>query len=176
VKLSVGVLYTEKDVRQRLGDLCNNIFFTMRHSASNMFNKCARTFAVQVEALKKYRSTGEQSIKVQHVNVHDGGQAIVTSTMQTGGGGMEKAMINPMKSAHAAPRCSATSKRTRQPCRAPAVRGWNVCRCHGARGGAPIGKRNGRYRHGRFTKAALAERRSVSKLLREARAGVARLA
>jgi hypothetical protein len=44
-----------------------------------MFNKCARTFAAQVEALKKYRSTGEQSIKVQHVNVHDGGQAIVTS-------------------------------------------------------------------------------------------------
>jgi len=35
---------------------------------------------------KKYRSTGEQSIKVQHVNVHDGGQAILSSTLQTGGG------------------------------------------------------------------------------------------
>ena len=42
--------------------------------------------------------------------------------------------INPM---HAAPRCSARSKRTGLPCRAPAVRDWQVCRMHGARGGAP---------------------------------------
>jgi hypothetical protein len=122
-----------------------------------MFNKCARTFASQFEALKKYRSTGEQSIKVRHVNVHDGRQAIVSSTLQTGEGEMEKAMINRMNPVHRlqqAPRCSATSKRTRQPCRAPAVRDWTLRRCHGARGGALIGKRNGRYRHGRFTKAA----------------------
>jgi hypothetical protein len=42
-----------------------------------------------------------------------------------------------------APRCSATSKRTRERCKAPAVRGWTVCRFHGARGGGPTGKRNG---------------------------------
>jgi hypothetical protein len=42
-------------------------------SASTMLNKLARTFAVQFEALKKYRSTGEQTIKVQHVTVNDGG-------------------------------------------------------------------------------------------------------
>ena len=36
-------------------------------SASNMLNKLARTFAAQVEALKRYRSAGEQTIKVQHV-------------------------------------------------------------------------------------------------------------
>jgi hypothetical protein len=46
-------------------------------SASTMLNKLARTFATQVEALKKYRSAGEQTIKVQHVTIHDGGQAIV---------------------------------------------------------------------------------------------------
>jgi hypothetical protein len=57
-----------------------------RDSASNMFNKLARTFTGQVEALKKYRSTGEQSIRVQHVNVSEGGQAIV-GNVQTGGGG-----------------------------------------------------------------------------------------
>lgn len=55
-------------------------------SASNMFNKLARTFTSQVEALKKYRSTGEQNIRVQHVNVSEGGQAIV-GNVQTGGGG-----------------------------------------------------------------------------------------
>jgi hypothetical protein len=55
---------------------------------------------------------------------------------------------NPMHRAHAAPRCTAKSKRTGQPCRSPAVRGWRVCRMHGACGGAPEGKRNGNYRHG----------------------------
>jgi len=55
---------------------------------------------------------------------------------------------NPMRKAHAAPRCTASSKRTGQPCRAPAVRGWKVCRMHGAPGGAPQGERNGNYRHG----------------------------
>jgi len=58
-------------------------------SASTMLNKLARTFATQVEALKKYRSAGEQTIKVQHVTVNDGGQAIVGNVNQ-GGGGAEK--------------------------------------------------------------------------------------
>jgi hypothetical protein len=43
------------------------------------------------------------------------------------------------------PRCSATSKRTRKRCMAPAVNGWTVCRFHGARGGGPKGERNGMY-------------------------------
>lgn len=68
------------------------------------------------------------------------------------------------------PRCSATSKRTRQPCQAPAVRGWTVCRFHGAHGGAPQGKANGAYKHGRYTAKALASRRAVSELLRQVRA------
>jgi hypothetical protein len=55
-------------------------------SASTMLNKLARTFASQVEALKKYRSAGEQTIKVQHVTVNDGGQAIVGNVGQGGGG------------------------------------------------------------------------------------------
>jgi hypothetical protein len=55
-------------------------------SASIMLNKLARTFATQVEALKKYRSAGEQTIKVQHVTVNDGGQAIVGNLSQGGGG------------------------------------------------------------------------------------------
>src|SRR6185437_3112699 len=48
-----------------------------------------------------------------------------------------------MDKAHDAPRCTARSKRSGQRCRAPAVRGWRVCRMHGARGGAPEGQRNG---------------------------------
>jgi hypothetical protein len=66
-----------------------------------------------------------------------------------------------------APRCAATSKRTRERCKAPAVRGWTVCRFHGARGGAPKGKANGSYKHGLYTQEAHAERRFVSELVRE---------
>ena len=42
--------------------------------------------------------------------------------------------------AHNAPHCTARSKRSRQRCRAPAVRGWRICRMDGARGGAPEGE------------------------------------
>ncbi len=65
-----------------------------------------------------------------------------------------------------APRCSATSKRTGKPCQAPAVRGWTVCRFHGAGGGAPKGARNGNYKHGLYTKTAVEERRAIQELLR----------
>jgi hypothetical protein len=40
-------------------------------------NKLARAFAAQVEALKRYRTGGEQRVTVEHVHVHPGGQAIV---------------------------------------------------------------------------------------------------
>ncbi len=73
------------------------------------------------------------------------------------------------------PRCSATSKRTRKRCCAPAVKGWTVCRFHGARGGGPKGKRNGQYRHGRYTKEATQERRALSDLLRQAQQALADL-
>ena len=70
---------------------------------------------------------------------------------------------------HLSPRCTATSKRTRKPCRAPAVQGWSVCRFHGARGGAPKGARNGAYKHGAYTTEAIETRRMIRELLRESR-------
>lgn len=82
---------------------------------------------------------------------------------------MRKADANPMQSAHSAPRCRARSKRTGQPCRAPAVRGWNVCRMHGAGGGAPTGPSNGAWRHGARSQDAMTLRREVSDLIRAAR-------
>ena len=71
------------------------------------------------------------------------------------------------------PRCSATSKRTKERCRAPAVRGWNVCRFQGAGGGAPKGKANGSYKHGLYTHTAKAARRLISDLLRQCRKTIA---
>ena len=54
-----------------------------------------------------------------------------------------------------APRCHAHSKRTGAACRGPAVRGWKVCRMHGARGGGPTEERNGNYRTGAYTQETL---------------------
>jgi hypothetical protein len=48
-------------------------------------NKLARTFAAQVESLKKHRTGGEQKVTVQHVTVSDNAQAIV-GNVSTGGG------------------------------------------------------------------------------------------
>ena len=52
-------------------------------------------------------------------------------------GEVKKMAVNPMQSAHAAPRCTAKSKRSGVTCRAPAVTGKHVCRMPGARAGAP---------------------------------------
>ena len=46
-------------------------------SAAKAFNKLARTFSAQMEALKGYRTGGEQKVTVTHVTVNEGGQAVV---------------------------------------------------------------------------------------------------
>ena len=58
-------------------------------SASRAFNQLARTFAAQVEALKRHRNGGNQNVTVKHVHVHEGGQAIV-GNVSTGGRGGDK--------------------------------------------------------------------------------------
>ena len=51
--------------------------------------KLLRTFALQVEALQRYRGKGQQKVTVEHVHVHAGGQAIV-GAITPGGRGKEK--------------------------------------------------------------------------------------
>ena len=48
-----------------------------KDSASTSLNKLTRTFATQMEALKRHRSAGEQKVVVEHVHVYPGGQAVV---------------------------------------------------------------------------------------------------
>ncbi|MGJ0487007.1 MAG: hypothetical protein ACR65R_21070 [Methylomicrobium sp.] len=50
---------------------------SQQDSAERALNKLARTFTLQIEALKRYRSTGEQKVTVQHVTINDGGQAVI---------------------------------------------------------------------------------------------------
>ena len=47
--------------------------------------KLLRTYTAQVEALARLRRGGEQRVIVQHVNVNEGGQAIVGAVNQPGG-------------------------------------------------------------------------------------------
>jgi hypothetical protein len=57
-----------------------------QNSAERALNKLARTFATQVEALKRYQTGGEQKVVVEHVTVNSGGQAVVGEIHQGGGG------------------------------------------------------------------------------------------
>jgi glucans biosynthesis protein len=68
--------------------------------------------------------------------------------------------------------CGARTRRG-QPCRSAATKKGR-CRLHGGASGSggPPGKRNGQYRHGERTKAAFAERRRFSALLKMLRAGL----
>jgi hypothetical protein len=86
-----------------------------------------------------------------------------------------KASANPMDSAHAALRCHARSKSTGLQCKAPAVRGWKVCRCHGAGGGAPRGAAHGMFKHGKRTIEATERRRALRALLSSSRDLIASL-
>ena len=76
---------------------------------------------------------------------------------------------NPMSKAHAAPRCTARSRRTEVRCQGPAVTGWTVCRFHGAGGGHSAGRDHPSWKHGMRSRQWVEERRMLNELIREAR-------
>ena len=59
---------------------------SQQDAAERALNKLARTYAVQMEALKRYRTGGQQRVIVEHVTVNAGGQAIVGSVTRGGKG------------------------------------------------------------------------------------------
>jgi len=67
-----------------------NQYSEARDRNANMANKLLKTYALQVEALKKYRTGGQQKMTVEHVHVNKGGQAIVGSVTQGEGGRKNK--------------------------------------------------------------------------------------
>jgi hypothetical protein len=54
-------------------------------SAERIFSKLTRTFLAQIEALKRHRGSGEQSVTVQNVSVQDGDHTIVRNPPITAG-------------------------------------------------------------------------------------------
>jgi hypothetical protein len=145
----------------------------------NLASKFMRTYALQVEALAKKRRGGEQNVTVTHV--YSGGQAVVGTVNHAGGGGQQKMddkcidagqQNQQPEQFRKARQCGARS-RSGAPCRAPATKKGR-CRFHGGApgSGAPFGKRNGQYRHGDRSRAAVAERQKFSKILKMLRAGL----
>jgi hypothetical protein len=55
----------------------------------NQANKLSRTYATILESLNKHRGKGQQKVTVEHVHVHQGGQAIV-GHVNTRGRGMKR--------------------------------------------------------------------------------------
>jgi hypothetical protein len=51
--------------------------FEGRKEHLNQANKLSRTFATLLEGLNRHRGKGQQKMTVEHVHVHEGGQAIV---------------------------------------------------------------------------------------------------
>jgi uncharacterized protein YjcR len=69
----------------------------------------------------------------------------------------------------ASQRCGAKT-RSGRPCQSPSAHGKKRCRMHGGApgSGAPQGNKNA-LKHGRYTHAAMAERKRVRELTRQAR-------
>lgn len=60
-----------------------------RDNNINRSTKLSRLYNETLETLMRYRRKGEQKVVVQHVNVNDGGKAVVSGSMIAGGGGMQ---------------------------------------------------------------------------------------
>ena len=143
---------------------------------------------MQMEVLAKVKRGGEQTVRVEHVHVYSGGQAIVGAltgiwregeSMKKRTKPAERSTREPLP-LRLAPRCLART-RSGKLCQKPAAKGKKRCRLHGgAEGsGAPPGERNGAYRHGLYTREAIAERKAMRALIRgfreDARAALSEL-
>ena len=62
--------------------------FAVWRESLNQANRLSRTFAAMLEALNRHRGkSGQQTVRVEHVTVNDGGQAIVGAVERPGGRG-----------------------------------------------------------------------------------------
>lgn len=69
--------------------------FEGRRENLNQANRLSRTYAALLEALNRHRGKGQQKVTVENVNVHQGGQAIVGTVEQQGGGPAPKSEEQP---------------------------------------------------------------------------------
>ena len=67
--------------------------FEGRRENLSQANKLSRTYTTLLEALNRHRGKGQQKVTVEHVHVHEGGQAIVGNV--EGGGVRTKSEKQP---------------------------------------------------------------------------------
>jgi hypothetical protein len=65
--------------------MLDNQTFEGRRENLNQANKLTRSYATLMEALNRHRGKGQQKVTVEHVHVHQGGQAIVGNVTPGGG-------------------------------------------------------------------------------------------
>ena len=66
-----------------------------RRENLNQANKLSRTYTTLLESLNRHRGKGQQKVTVEHVHVHEGGQAIVGNVESPGGGFTSKSKEQP---------------------------------------------------------------------------------
>jgi hypothetical protein len=69
--------------------------FAGRELGLKYADKLVRSFAALTDALNRHRGKGQQLVRVEHVHVHPGGQAIVGAVTQGGGGGHQESEDQP---------------------------------------------------------------------------------
>ena len=118
-------------------------------------------FAQQADAHVYRASGGSPKLAPEwrptiHVYHHRGEPSPSPRPSPRGAQKTRNSLMDPTARLNAAPRCAAKSKRSQQACRAPAVKGRNVCHIHGGRSpGAPKGNVRAR-KHGHYSKEAIA--------------------
>jgi hypothetical protein len=75
--------------------------FEGRRENLSQANKLSRTYAALIDALNRHRGKGQQTVRVEHVTVQAGGQAIVGNVETPGGGDRLKSEEQPQAIAYA---------------------------------------------------------------------------
>lgn len=99
--------------RAALGDQT----FEGKQENLNQANKLSRSYTVLLDALNRHRGKGQQKVTVEHVHVHEGGQAIVGNVESRGGGDRRKSEDQPRAKhiAHAPQPAVRSANKERQP-------------------------------------------------------------
>jgi hypothetical protein len=117
----VGVHWTAMDLLRKVGGATDR---TLANEAGALAVKLLRTYTAQLEALKRYRSAGEQRIVVQHqhVNVTADAAAVQVNGGANSASGGWRAASKPEERSHApeAPRSVAYEPGVQMPCPDPA--------------------------------------------------------
>lgn len=90
-------------------------YIDQMNSYGTLANKFMRTYALQTEALKRYRAKAQQTIRVERVYVNEGGQAIVGNVQGGGVTSNQEAQSRAKEIAHAPEPALRSPEQEREP-------------------------------------------------------------